>query len=215
MRDGGRILEALLNQPDALGGSVPSGRPHDRRTRTVHCLLGSFNLTRTCYQTANGNDCPLDRAPGLIDSYSPGLAESMCRAAGMDGSCDEAQQTLKLYAGVCVPASQIRRIVRQVGSDLHAWSRSREEARCEKAPTMYVSYDGTGVPMRKEETDGLKGKQADGTSLSREVKLGCVFTGTRTDEEGRAHCGIRDQPPMLHLSSPPKCSLTPCFKKPG
>jgi len=45
---------------------------------------------------------------------------------------------------------------------------------------MYVSYDGTGVPTTKSETINRKGKQPDGSSKGREVKLGCVFTQLRT-----------------------------------
>ncbi len=49
---------------------------------------------------------------------------------------------------------------------------------------MYVSVDGTGVPMVPEELEGREGKQPDGSAKTREVKLGCVFTQTTTDEEG-------------------------------
>jgi hypothetical protein len=49
---------------------------------------------------------------------------------------------------------------------------------------MYVSGDGTGVPMRKGELEGRKGKQADGSSKTREAKLGCVFLQTEVDEKG-------------------------------
>jgi len=65
-------------------------------------------------------------------------------------------------------------------------------------PKFYVSYDGTGVPMRKEETKGRKGKQADGSSVSREVKLGCVFTTTTTDPEGHP---LRDPQSTTYLAS--------------
>jgi hypothetical protein len=50
-------------------------------------------------------------------------------------------------------------------------------------PLMYISYDGTGVPMRSEELIGIKGKQPDGTAKTREAKLGCVFTQTALDED--------------------------------
>jgi hypothetical protein len=50
---------------------------------------------------------------------------------------------------------------------------------------MYISGDGTGVPMRKEELEGRRGKQADGSAKTREVKLGCVFLQTEVDAEGR------------------------------
>jgi len=198
MRDGCHILQALLNQPAALGEHEPKGTLHDRRTRTVHSLLGSFQLTRGYYRHAEGNGCPMDRVLGLVDSYSPGLAKLMCRAAGMDGSYEEAEQTLELYAGVRVPASQVRSIVQTMGPELQAWSETRTETRCEQVPKTYISYDGTGVPMRKEETQGRKGKQADGTSATREVKLGCVFTGTAIDEDGHP---LRDPQSTTYLAS--------------
>jgi hypothetical protein len=184
LHDGCRILEVFFNQPAALGLHIPKGSLHDHRTRTVHCLLGSFELTRGYYRSEGANGCPMDRVLGLMDSYSPGLAKIMCRAAGTDGSYDEAEQTLGIYAGIHVPASQIRRVAQQVGGDLRDWSLQRNESRCGKVPTLYISYDGTGVPMRKEEITGRKGKQPDGSSKSREVKLGCIFTSTKVDEEG-------------------------------
>ncbi|MDF7802135.1 ISKra4 family transposase [Pontiellaceae bacterium B1224] len=198
MRDGCSILQTLLNQPAALGEYEPKGSLHDHRTRTVHSLLGSFRLTRGYYRNAEASSSPMDDVLGLVGSYSPGLAKLMCRAAGMDGSYEEAEQTLGLYAGVCVPASQIRCIVQSMGPELKKWSETRGETRCEQVPKLYVSYDGTGVPMRKEETKGRKGKQADGSSASREVKLGCVFTGTVTDEEGLP---LRDPQSTSYLAS--------------
>jgi hypothetical protein len=75
---------------------------------------------------------------------------------------------------------------------MEAWSREEREAILAEnhpepktdIPLMYVSYDGTGVPMRREELVGVKGKQPDGTAKTREAKLGCVFTQTALDEDG-------------------------------
>jgi hypothetical protein len=53
----------------------------------------------------------------------------------------------------------------------------------------YVEGDGTGIPVRPEETVGRKGKQTGQRAKTREVKLGCVFTQTKDDEEGKP---IRD-----------------------
>ncbi len=91
MRDGCHILEGLPNQPSALGAHEPQGRLHDQRTRTVHSLLGSFELTRGYCRHADENGCPMDQVLGLVESYSPGLAKLVCRAAGMDGSYEEAE----------------------------------------------------------------------------------------------------------------------------
>ena len=44
---------------------------------------------------------------------------------------------------------------------------------------------GTGVPVVKKETAGRKGKGEDGQAKTREVKLGCVFTQTSVDQDGR------------------------------
>jgi hypothetical protein len=48
----------------------------------------------------------------------------------------------------------------------------------------YISFDGTGVPVRKGELVGRRGKQADGSARTREAKLGCVFTQVGVDREG-------------------------------
>jgi len=198
LKDGCHILEGLLNQPNALGEHVPVGKLHENRSKRVQSLLGSFELSRGYYQTATDRIFAMDKLLGLTDSYTPGLAKMMCRAAGMDGSYEEAEETLKIYAGVDVPASQIRKMVQEIGPDIGQWGQDREETRCEAVPTLYVSYDGTGVPMRKEETKGRKGKQPDGTSRGREVKLGSVFTSREFDEEGYP---IRDPGSTTYVAS--------------
>jgi len=198
LKDGCRILEGLLNQPNALGGHVPVGTLHENRSKRIQSLLGSFELFRGYYQTAAGRIFAMDKLLGLTESYTPGLAKMMCRAAGTDGAYDEAQETLRIYAGVNVPASQIRKMVQKIGPDIEKWSHDREETRCKAVPTLYVSYDGTGVPMRKVETQGRKGKQPDGTSKGREVKLGSVFTSQEFDEEGHP---IRDPGSTTYVAS--------------
>lgn len=196
--DGCKILEGLLNQPGVLGEHAPEGKCHEKRTRKVQCLLGGFELERGYYKTEEGWVFPMDRILGLIGSYTPGLAKMMCRAAGTDGSFCEAEDTLRIYAGAKVPASQIRAVAQQIGPAIAEWSPLREESRCQKVPTMYISYDGTGVPMRKEETQGRKGKQPDGSAITRELKLGCVFTSHTTDEEGNP---LRDTDSTTYVAS--------------
>ena len=198
LKDGCKILEGLLNQPNALGTQIPSGTCHEKRTRNVQSILGSFTLKRGYYKNENRRSFPMDQRLGLIGSYTPGLAKLMCRSAGMDGSFDEARDTLSVYAGVDVPASQIRLVSQKVAPDLVQWSKTRDESRSEKVPIMYISYDGTGVPMRKEETQGRKGKQPDGSSATRELKLGCVFTSQSCDEEGNP---LRDPDSTTYVAS--------------
>lgn len=198
LKDGCHILEGLLNQPHALGKHTPEGECHDHRSKRVQSLLGSFELRRGYYKNGTGRFFPMDKLLGLNDSYTPGLTKMMCRAAGTDGSYDEAEETLKIYAGVSVPASQIRRMVQYIGPDIAKWTTSRVESRCEEVPTLYASYDGTGVPMRKSETQGRKGKQTDGSSATREVKLGSVFTSEGIDDQGHP---LRDPGSTTYVAS--------------
>jgi hypothetical protein len=56
-------------------------------------------------------------------------------------------------------------------------------------PKLYVLMDGTGVPAVLAETQGRVGKIEGQRAHTRECKLGCVFTQTTVDDEGRP---IRD-----------------------
>jgi len=48
-------------------------------------------------------------------------------------------------------------------------------------PRMYLSIDGTGVPMRREEVAGVAGRQADGTPRTREAKPAVVYSAEGRD----------------------------------
>ena len=60
-----------------------------------------------------------------------------------------------------------------------------------------LSIDGTGTPMRKEEMEGVAGKQEDGSAKTREAKLVVADgadgrdpkTGTALKDRGSATCG--------------------------
>ncbi len=51
-------------------------------------------------------------------------------------------------------------------------------------PILYIEMDGTGVPVTKKERQGRAGKTEGQPARTREVKLGCVFTQSATDEDG-------------------------------
>jgi hypothetical protein len=55
--------------------------------------------------------------------------------------------------------------------------------------TLYISYDGTGVPMRKEYLVGHRGKTPGEPAKTRELRLAAIFTQSTRDERGHA---IRD-----------------------
>jgi len=205
--DASKILEAFLNQPKVSDSFTSQGTFHEYRTRKVHGLFGVFELQRGYYKAESGYYSPLDQKLGLIGKYTPGFAKMICHAAGTIGSFKEAEKALSLHAAAKVPASQIRAVAQGIGSAIVEWSSTRNESRNNKVPTMYVSYDGTGVPMRKEETQGRKGKQPDGSSATRELKLGCVFTSSCFDKDDNP---LRDAESTTYVASfNPAAEFTP------
>ena len=64
-----------------------------------------------------------------------------------------------------------------LGPEFAQWTRSQPAPTALPAGTVfYVEADGTGVPVRPEETLGREGKGEDGQARTREVKVGGVFT---------------------------------------
>jgi hypothetical protein len=51
--------------------------------------------------------------------------------------------------------------------------------------TLYLSLDGTGIPMRPSELTGRAGKQADGSAKTREVKVCAIWSAESQDAQGR------------------------------
>jgi len=117
----------------------------------------------------------------------------MMARAGSNATFKVGQEDLKVYAGIDVSAKDIERVAEGIGQQMESWSsQEREEMlkqdqahRSDKSlPILYISYDGTGVPMTPGELRGRRGKQADGSAKTREAKIGCVFTQTTTDAKG-------------------------------
>ena len=198
MKDGCAIIEGLLNQPHV--DSASHQQLHDIRSRTVQSLLGEFNLKRCYYLSADGEySFPMDAQLGLLDQYTPGAQRVMLWASATDGSFVEAEKTLSCLAGINIPASQIRRVAQKLAPALQEEHTKRScPEKKSLIPAMYVSYDGTGIPMRKEELAGIKGRQTDGSAKTREVKLGCVFTQHASDKDGHP---LRDPDSTSYVAS--------------
>ena len=168
--------------------------------KTLLTILGPVSYSRSIFQC---DVCGTTRYPGdeeldvVGTTRSPGLRRMMARA-GSKSTFREGRDDLDIYAGVKVSAKDVERVAERIGEDMENWAGAEREqllgrvepASCDKTiPVMYVSVDGTGIPMTKTELKGRKGKQADGSSKTREVKLGCVFTQTTVDKDGFA---VRD-----------------------
>jgi hypothetical protein len=129
--------------------------------------------------------------------------------AGSRETFKSAAEDLKAYAEITVTAKDVERIAEGVGEAVLDWQKKEREGLLSKGedaslqndgsvPILYVSYDGTGVPMVPWEVAGRKGKQENGSSKTREVKLGCVFTQTDVDEAGFP---VRDEESTTYLGA--------------
>lgn len=171
--------------PDTL--AQKGQKCHSDRTRGVKTIFGSIELKRNYLYSPKDKQgcCPLDKALGLIGGTSPGLVRLASRAAAREGF-EAASDDLKELAGIQIDGRQIQRLVAHSGPMIAAQLKlTGPEIEAKPMPICYVEADGTGIPMVAEELQGRKGKQDDGTAKTREVKLGCVFSQTKTDEEGQ------------------------------
>ncbi len=94
-----------------------------------------------------------------------------------------------IYTGLNLESRGFGRLVDELAPTLQAGLTSlppqRPDPEQQPPSILYIASDGTGVPFRRDELQGVKGKQPDGTSRTREAKLGCVFTQITTDKEGQ------------------------------
>ncbi len=196
----GWLLQAAADRIDATYQPKPREQRKGRENLQVQCLFGAFSIKRDYYYHPGKKQghYPADAALGLEVGYTPALA----RLIGLEGAdetgYEKAQRHLAETGGIEVSARQIQRVVQRVGQDAQTWQERQAQPGACDAPVLYVSGDGTGVPMRRKELAGRKGKQPDGTAKTRQAYLGCVFTQHQTDEEGRP---VRDHQSTSYVSS--------------
>lgn len=196
----GWLLQEAADRADAgyqpKAGQIRKGRA----TISVQGIFGRFQLERDYYYRAGKDQghFPADVALGLEVGYTPALAKLMCLEGADETTYLKAERHLEQTGGIMVSARQIQRVVQRVGGSAQQWQeRQRQPGVCD-APVLYVSADGTGVPMAGQELKGRRGKQADGTAKTRQVYLGCVFTQHRTDAQGHP---VRDYESTTYVSS--------------
>ncbi|MFH1007058.1 MAG: ISKra4 family transposase [Candidatus Latescibacterota bacterium] len=159
-----------------------------RREKTFTTVLGPLTLCRAYYhcEPCGRGFCPRDRDLGLEGgSHSPGVLR-MVGIVGATVSFEEGSELLKKLGAVEISPKQVEREAESLGREM---AKDEQEVRApedlwELKPTTYLGMDGTAAPMRAEEVKGRKGKQADGSSKSREVKLCTFWTAEGRDENG-------------------------------
>ncbi|HEY1241395.1 MAG TPA: ISKra4 family transposase [Bryobacteraceae bacterium] len=203
---GAKVLEQLLSAPAEFQLTVAcacghQARFHQMRAKQVLTVLGPIRIERPyyvcphCHAGCSPRDRELD-VEGV--AYSPGVRRMMA-VVGSEASFQQSREQLELLAGIEVPAKAVERYAEAVGVDIQAREQNAiQQAKqlelpevCAPAvPLLYIEMDGTGIPVVKAETEGRTGKVEGQPAHTREVKLGCVFTQTTTDTEGRP---VRDE----------------------
>jgi len=219
----GRLLAA---DPGHRGPRIDCGRGHQGefvayRGKTIRTVLGTVALRRAWYHcpVCKHGTAPRDEQLGVAGtSLTPGLRRMIDRA-GAAVPFTPAGRLLADLAGLDVNAKAVQRTAETDGRAAAAAITARAEAIRTRTlvplpPTplpdmLYVAIDGTGVPMTAAETADRPGKTDrpdghggtlpnDGPARTREVKLACLFTQTRLDEDGRP---VRDPDSASYLAS--------------
>jgi hypothetical protein len=200
-RAGAGVLSRLLapaspspaHSPCACGHAA---RYHDRRPKQLLTALGRVRYRRAyyvCPHCEKGHS-PRDRELDVEGvSFSPAVRRMMA-AVGSESSFEQGREQLALLAGIEVPAKAVERHAEAIGVGIEAVTQS--EIRQAKqldlpavagpaVPLLYIEMDGTGVPTVKAETQARAGKIEGQPAHTREAKLGCVFTQSGSDSQGR------------------------------
>ena len=205
-RAGAAVLSELLSCSEAAPRQQPCacGQQacyHDTRPKQLTTVLGEVRFERAyfvCPHCRRGQ-CPRDAELDVVRSAcSPGVRRMMA-LVGSETSFEQGREQLEVLAGLDVTAKAVERQAEALGADIGA----REQLEIQRAkqlelpqvcapvvPVLYIEMDGTGVPVVAAETTGRVGKTAGQPARTREVKLGCVFTQTASDEQGRP---LRDE----------------------
>ncbi len=198
---GAGILERLLNSDEGgyQGGNISgdSGLSYDfmgYRDKNVTTVLGKVKVRRAYYydRESRAGYCPKDKAFDIEGtSFSPGVRRIMGRV-GAYRPFGLGHEDIKEIVGIEVTAKEIERMSNELGADMGAFMAhpvkplsADNVVPVKTIPKIYVCMDGTGVPMVKSEVANRAGKSEDRQAKTREVKLGCVFTQTTVDKEGR------------------------------
>ncbi len=205
-RIGRSVLGMLVNADGGgyQGRTIHCGEGHryefiDYRDKELLTVLGPVAVKRAYYydQESHAGFCPKDRALDIEGtSYSSGVRRMMSKV-GAYRPFGLGHEDLYELADIRVSAKEVERISQMVGNQAEMFHAAEASASLsdkvvpiKPVPRMYVCMDGTGVPVVKKETAGRQGKGEDGQAKTREVKLGCVFTQTGVDQNGRP---VRDE----------------------
>ena len=201
-RAGAAALSQLLSGPEVEPRPVdcPCGQKaqyHDRRNKRLLTVVGPVQIERAYYvcRCCGQGQAPRDRGLDVEGTEcSPGVRRMMA-VVGSETSFEQGREQLEALAGLQVTAKAVERQAEAIGSnigvqeqaEIHQAMQGDRPPACRgpEIPVLYIEMDGTGVPVVAAETKGRPGKMAGQPARTREAKLGCVFTQTGVDRDGR------------------------------
>ena len=192
------FIQARIDHDDAQRVTPPGLVNHGRRSLWVRSTLGDFQVSRNYYRRAAGGPgaAPADGILGLWRSYTPAMARVLCKLTAQL-PFEAAADLLRDLTPTSVNGREFHRVAAEAADAARHWV--DHLAPPGKAPeTLYVNFDGVGVPMRKECLQGRRGRADDGQARTREVRLACVFTQTKTDRRKKPR---RDPASTTYLAS--------------
>jgi hypothetical protein len=178
-------------------GGHPTG-VHSVRPKTIATMLGPVSIDRAYHycRTCKTGFHPADMVLGVDAKTTSTAVDKAVAAAGREMPFARAAALVAEITGhQVVSAKTADRIAKRAGRAARALIEA-DTAQAAAAPagawrhhwdpgtTAYVFIDCTGLPMVPGETAGRAGKQPDGTSKTREVKIGRFSTQTRHDARG-------------------------------
>ncbi len=192
LRIGAEVLQSMINSTtDDISPSIthPDGTVFTyvgKRKKTFVTVLGDITLWRAYYTNGKGRGYfPLDRSLGFDkDCLSAGVKRMIGHAAGVL-SFKESSLMIKNLATLHVGSKQVERASEALGEEIVRTEKSEVLEGLPCSTTMYLGIDGTGCPMRKEETEGREGKQPDGSAKTREAKLAVLYSADSRDKNGK------------------------------
>ena len=201
-RAGAATLEKLIQM---AGGTAERevdcrcgqrARFHEMRPKQILTALGRIYIQRPYYVCAHcqKGQSPQDRHLDVEGTSCSPAVRRMMALVGSESSFEHGRHQLETLAGLDVASKTVERQAEAIGSDVAR----REQQEIQRAiqldlpevtaadiDVMYVEMDGTGIAMVESKTLGRSGKIEGQPARTREVKLGCVFTQTHVDDEGR------------------------------
>jgi len=211
---GARLVEKLLSAPGEFKCEVPcpcghKARFHQLRPKQLLTILGPITIQRPYYvcPACGSGQSPRDAELDVqATQYSPGVRR-MLAVLGGEMSFDKGRTQLQLLAGLEVTTKAVERQAEAIGADIAQKEQAKVDGVIQlelprilgsAVPILYIEIDGTQVPIVRRELEGRAGRVEGQPARTREVKLGCTFTQTTTDAEGRP---VRDHASTTYVAA--------------